>query len=50
MVSLPLYLFCQLADIGKCIIGLIMIKKGLWLNNIVQKEITNEDHTVLSEA
>ncbi len=46
----PLYLFCQLADIGKCIIGLIMIKKGLWLNNIVQKEITNEDHTVLSEA
>ena len=33
---LPLYLFCQLADIGKCVIGLILIKKGVWIHNIVK--------------
>lgn len=32
----PLFLICQLADIGKCIIGLIMIKKGMWIHNIVK--------------
>ena len=32
----PLFLACQLADIGKCIIGLIMIKKGTWVHNIVK--------------
>lgn len=34
-----LYLFCQLADIGKCVVGLIFIKKGIWIQNIVQREL-----------
>ncbi|PXV87329.1 putative MATE family efflux protein [Lachnotalea glycerini] len=29
------YLICQLLDIIKCIIGYILIKKGVWLQNIV---------------
>lgn len=32
----PLFLICQLVDIIKCIIGLIMIKKGVWIHNIVK--------------
>ena len=35
---LPLYLFCQLADIGTCVIGLILIKKGVWIHNIVKDD------------
>ncbi|MCM1542725.1 MAG: MATE family efflux transporter [Blautia sp.] len=31
----PLYLCCQLLDIIKCVIGFILVKKGVWLNNIV---------------
>lgn len=46
----PLYLFCQLADIGKCVIGLILIRKGVWIRNIVQKEGAYEKHTVLPQA
>lgn len=34
---IPLYLFCQLIDIIKCMIGFILVKKGVWLNNIVEK-------------
>lgn len=30
-----LYFMCQLADIVKCVIGFILIKKGIWLNNLV---------------
>lgn len=29
------YLFCQLISIIKCIIGYILVKKGVWINNIV---------------
>lgn len=32
---IPLYLSCQLLDIIKCVIGFILVKKGVWLNNIV---------------
>lgn len=32
---IPLYLCCQLVDIIKCIIGFILVKKGVWLHNIV---------------
>lgn len=32
----PLFLFCQLADLGKCVIGLLLIKKGVWIQNIVK--------------
>ena len=50
MPIVPLYLFCQLADIGKCVIGLILIRKGVWIRNIVQKEGAYEKHTVLPQA
>lgn len=30
-----LYLSCQLLDIIKCVIGFILVKKGVWLQNIV---------------
>ncbi len=35
MPILPLYLTCQLLDLIKCAIGYFMVKKGIWLNNIV---------------
>lgn len=44
----PLYLVCQLADVGKCAVGLFAIKKGTWIQNIV-KEAENE-HEVLPNA
>ncbi len=34
----PLYLCCQLIDIIKCIVGFILIKKGVWMNNIVAQK------------
>lgn len=34
----PLYLSVQLLDLIKCTIGFILVKKGVWLNNIVVKE------------
>ncbi len=35
---IPLFLICQLTDLGKGIIGLILIKKGVWVQNIVKEE------------
>jgi Na+-driven multidrug efflux pump len=35
---LPIYAICQFIDIVKCIIGFWMIKKGLWINNIVDEQ------------
>ena len=29
------YLMCQLISIIKCIIGYVLVKKGVWINNIV---------------
>ena len=37
MHIVPLYFACQFVDIIKCIIGFILIKKGIWLNNLVAK-------------
>ncbi len=34
----PLYLACQLIDIIKCMIGFVLVKKGVWLQNIVATE------------
>lgn len=31
----PLYLCCQLLDTIKCVIGFLLVKKGVWVNNIV---------------
>lgn len=33
-----LYFICQFVDIVKCIIGYILVKKGVWLNKIVKRE------------
>lgn len=35
MHIVPLYFLCQFVDIIKCIIGFILIKKGIWINNLV---------------
>ena len=37
MPIVPLFLICQLVDIVKCIIGLIMIRRGVWIHNIVKE-------------
>lgn len=31
----PLYLSCQLLDLIKCAIGFVLVKKGVWVNNII---------------
>lgn len=33
-----LYFICQAIDIIKCIVGFVLLKKGVWLNVIVKKE------------
>lgn len=33
---LPIYLICQLADLFKCLVGYILLKKGIWLENLVE--------------
>ncbi len=32
---IPIYFLCQIVEIIKCIIGYILVNKGVWLNNIV---------------
>ena len=32
---IPLYLVCQLVDVVKCVVGFVLVKKGIWLNNLV---------------
>jgi putative MATE family efflux protein len=34
---LPLYAICQSLDIIKCVVGAILLKKGVWVKNIVAK-------------
>ncbi len=34
---IPMFLFVQLLDVLKCIIGFLLVKKGVWINNIVEK-------------
>lgn len=31
----PLFFCCQFIEIGKCVVGLIMIRSGIWINKIV---------------
>lgn len=35
MAIAALYLSCQMLDLIKCVIGFVLVKKGVWLNNIV---------------
>lgn len=37
MPIVPLYLCVQLTELLKCIVGFIMLKKGIWINNIIEK-------------
>lgn len=37
MPILPLYICIQLLDVIKCVIGFILVKKGVWINNIVNE-------------
>ena len=32
----PLYFACQMIEIIKCVIGYVLVKKGIWLQNIVE--------------
>lgn len=32
---IPLFFCCQFIEIGKCIVGLLMIKSGIWIHKIV---------------
>ncbi len=42
----PLYLICQFVDINKCILGFVLVKKGIWMHNIVAgpEEKTAREH------
>lgn len=42
MGIIPLYLCCQCVEVVKCLIGLILIKKGVWLSNIVSDKKDTE--------
>lgn len=42
MPIVQLYLCCQGVEIVKCVIGLVLIKKGVWLSNIVSDKKTPE--------
>jgi putative MATE family efflux protein len=33
-----IYIICQLTEVGKCMVGLFMLKKGVWIQNIVKGE------------
>ena len=35
LTIVPIFIICQLADILKCTFGLYLVKKGIWVNNIV---------------
>lgn len=35
----PLFLTCQLMDLGKCVLGLFFIHKRIWVHNIVKSEV-----------
>lgn len=36
---IPVYFICQMADIIKCVVGFVLVKKGVWLNNIVSDKV-----------
>lgn len=36
--SVPLFLLCEYTSIFKCVFGFIMVKKGVWIRNIVAEQ------------
>ena len=41
MPILPLFFCCQIIEVGKCILGAIMVKKRIWVRNIVGDRSAN---------
>ena len=39
----PLYLICQLVDIIKCIVGFVLVKKGVWIQNLIVDQKINKE-------
>lgn len=37
-----IYFICQMADLIKCSVGFILVKKGIWLNNIVNTNVSEQ--------
>ena len=35
---IPLYAIVQAVDIIKCVVGFVLVKKGVWINNLVEDE------------
>lgn len=44
---LPIYFLCQFVDIIKCIIGYVLVKKGVWLQNITVGKNDIQESTVV---
>lgn len=42
MPIIPMYLCCQSLEAIKCIIGIILVNNGMWINNIVEDKIQTE--------
>ena len=42
MPILPMFLCCHLLELGKCAIGAVMIRSGIWAQNIVKDEMPSE--------
>ena len=40
---IPIFVICQLADLIKCTFGLLLVKKGIWVNNIVTDATPTEE-------
>lgn len=47
MPVVPLYLSIQLLDLIKCVIGFLLVKKGVWLNNIIAEKEKNRKSEAL---
>lgn len=43
MLIVPLYLVIQLVDSIKCVIGFLLVKKGVWLQNIVAGNVKEQN-------
>lgn len=47
MSLIPMYACVQSIDIIKCIIGFILVKKGVWINNIVTNGESNQKNNMV---
>ncbi len=42
-----IYFICQFADIFKCLLGLILLKKGIWIQNIIEEAPNDKKQPVV---